>query len=134
MSEEKQKRSIIIVDDDPSILALVSRALEREGYEITTAASGDEASEKTSKKKFDLMFLDMNMPGLNGMDVLTIMASRNTDIPIVMLTVVDDLDAEIEAFKRGACAYLTKPCKMIDIVHIANSVLNGRSVLEEMPG
>ncbi|MCP4613569.1 MAG: response regulator [Planctomycetes bacterium] len=134
MSEEKQKRSIIIVDDDPSILALVSRALEREGYEITTAANGDEASEKTSEKKFDLMFLDMNMPGLNGMDVLTIMASRNADIPIVMLTVVDDLDAEIEAFKRGASAYLTKPCRMIDIVHIANSVLNGRSVLEEMPG
>ncbi|MCP4632638.1 MAG: response regulator, partial [candidate division Zixibacteria bacterium] len=113
--------------------ALVSRALEREGYEITTAANGNEASHETAKKKFDLMFLDMNMPGLNGKDVLTIMASRNTDIPIIMLTSVDDLDAEIEAFKRGACAYLTKPCKMIDIVHIANSVLNGRSAPEEIP-
>jgi len=80
------------------------------------------------------MFLDINMPGLNGMDVLTIMANRNADTPIVMLTAVDDLDAEIEAFKRGASAYLTKPCEMSAIVHIANSVLNGRSTTEETPG
>jgi DNA-binding response OmpR family regulator len=134
MSEEKRKGSIIVVDDDPSILELITRALQLEGYEITTAENGQEALHETAKKKFDLMFLDINMPGLNGMDVLTIMTSRNTDTPIVMLTAVDDLDAEIEAFKSGAAAYLTKPCEMINIVHIANSVLNGRSTAEEMPG
>ena len=57
MSEEIRKGSIIIVDDDPSILALVSRALEREGYEITTATNGSEAFDETARKKFDLMFL-----------------------------------------------------------------------------
>ncbi|NQT71152.1 MAG: response regulator [Chloroflexi bacterium] len=134
MSEEKRKGSIIIVDDDSSIRELVTRALQHEGYEITTAENGQEASHEMAKKKFDLMFLDINMPGLNGMDVLTIMANRNADTPIVMLTAVDDLDAEIEAFKRGASAYLTKPCEMSAIVHIANSVLNGRSTTEETPG
>ncbi|MBT4512634.1 MAG: response regulator [Chloroflexi bacterium] len=133
MSEENRKGSVIVVDDDSSVRELVTRALQREGYEITTAANGSEASHATARKKFDLMFLDINMPGLNGLDVLTIMAVGNPGIPIVMLTAVDDPDAETEAFKRGAAAYLKKPCKMIDVIRTANSVINGKSMAEEMP-
>lgn len=132
MSEENRKVSIIVVDDDPSIRELVSRALQREGYEITTAANGNEASYATAKNKFDLMFLDVNMPGLNGLDVMTIMAVGNPGTPIVMLTAVDDPDSEAEAFRRGAAAYLKKPCKMNDVIRTANAVLNGETVVEEI--
>ena len=123
MREIKTKGSIIVVDDEASVRDVVSRVLREEGYEVTSAASGREALEVTARRTFDLMFLDIRMPGMNGLDVLTLMSAGSPSTPVVMLTGVTSDDAENEAVQREAFAYLTKPCDLTEVTDIANKLL-----------
>lgn len=131
MEETKVKGSVIVVDDEASVRDVVSRALREDGYEVITAANGKEALELTARRTFDLMFLDINMPGMNGMDVLTLMSACSPATPVVMLTGVVDMDNQNEANHREAFAYLTKPCNLTKVTSIANKLIAKTASPEE---
>ncbi|MBT4511990.1 MAG: response regulator [Chloroflexi bacterium] len=113
----------MVVDDDQSVRDIVARALRSEGYDVITAANGRDALERTSRRSFDLVFLDIRMPGLHGLDVLTLMTAGRPTTPVVILTGQADSDTEERAAQLGAFAYLKKPCSVREIVEVAERLI-----------
>ncbi len=99
---------ILVVDDDPQIRRVLRTTLIAQGYEVIDARSGDEALERVRAEKFDLVVLDMNMPGMNGIETCRSIRS-GSDIAIIMLTVRDSEEDKVEALDAGADDYVTKP-------------------------
>jgi two-component system KDP operon response regulator KdpE len=99
---------ILVVDDDPQIRRVLRTTLIAQGYEVVDARSGDEALERVRNEKLDLVILDMNMPGMNGIETCRLIRS-GSDIAIIMLTVRDSEADKVEALDAGADDYVTKP-------------------------
>jgi len=98
----------MIVDDDPQIRRVLRTALVAQGYEASDARNGEEALEKLRAGKMDLVILDINMPGMSGLETCRMIRSTS-DIPIIMLTVRDAESDKVEALDAGADDYMTKP-------------------------
>jgi two-component system, OmpR family, KDP operon response regulator KdpE len=99
---------IMVVDDDPQIRRVLRTALVAQGYEAVDARNGEEALDMIREQKADLVILDVNMPGMNGLETCRALRSI-TEIPIVMLTVRDAESDKVEALDAGADDYVTKP-------------------------
>ena len=99
---------IMVVDDDPQIRRVLRTALVAQGYEIVDARNGEEALETLRDGKLDLIILDMNMPGMSGVETCRTIRSTS-DIVIIMLTVRDAESDKVEALDAGADDYMTKP-------------------------
>ena len=113
---------IMVVDDEPDIVYLVSKMLKKEGYEVITAYNGKEAFDKLETERPDLMLLDVMMPGLNGWETSKKIKSdpRYSSIPIAMLTVKASEEDMEKSFKyAGSDAHISKPIireKMLNTV------------------
>lgn len=110
---------IMVVDDEPAIVKVVTMMLEREGHEVTSAYSGEEALEKLKMEKPDLVLLDIMMPGLDGWETCRrIKEGQDTkDIIVAMLTVLDMDDSKKKSFQFSkADAHMTKPMNKDKIV------------------
>src|SRR5262245_42850957 len=99
---------ILVVDDDPQIRRVMRVTLTGQGYEVDDAPGGDAALEKLRDARFDLVLLDMNMPGMNGLETCRGIRSQS-DVAIIMLTVRDTEADKVEALDAGADDYVTKP-------------------------
>lgn len=99
---------ILVVDDDPQIRRAMKAALTARGYEASDVRTGDEALEKLRSETFDLILLDVNMPGSSGMEICRVIRS-SSDIAIIMLTVNNSEKSKVEALDAGADDYVTKP-------------------------
>jgi len=99
---------ILVVDDDPQIRRVMRVTLTGQGYEVDDAKSGDAALDKLRDERFDLVLLDMNMPGMDGLETCRAIRSQS-DIGIIMLTVRDTEADKVEALDAGADDYITKP-------------------------
>jgi len=100
---------IFIVDDELVMRKSLSGWLERDGYEVDTAESGEEAIEKLKKTRFDLLLVDIKMEGISGLDVLKHVMENDPDVAVVMITAYGSISTAIEAMKNGAHDYLLKP-------------------------
>ena len=101
--------TILCVDDEPAILTLVSRVLERAGHEVVGAASGPAALGVLAQKSVDLVLCDHSMPGMTGIELLEAMAAAGHAVPVVMLTGQASIEHAVTAMRAGAVDYLTKP-------------------------
>jgi two-component system KDP operon response regulator KdpE len=99
---------ILIVDDDPQIRRVLRTALVAQDYEVADVRNGEEALERFREGKFDLVILDMNMPGMGGLETCRTIRSTS-DTSIIMLTVRDAESDKVEALDAGADDYMTKP-------------------------
>lgn len=99
---------ILVVDDDPQIRRVMRSTLTAHGYQVNDARSGEEAMEELRKSSYDLVLLDMNMPGMGGMETCRSIRS-GSDIAIIMLTVNDAERQKVDALDAGADDYVTKP-------------------------
>jgi two-component system KDP operon response regulator KdpE len=99
---------ILVVDDDPQIRRVMRVTLTGQGYEVDDVRSGDAALEKLRDARFDLVLLDVNMPGMSGLEVCREIRSQS-EISIIMLTVRDSEDDKVAALDAGADDYVTKP-------------------------
>ena len=99
---------IMIVDDDPQIRRVLRTALVAQDYEVVDARNGEEALEKLRDEKLDLVILDVNMPGVNGLEACRSIRSTS-DVAIIMLTVRDADSDKVDALDAGADDYITKP-------------------------
>jgi DNA-binding NtrC family response regulator len=100
---------ILVADDEKEILISCRKILERAGYEVATAPSGAEALKILKSARYDLFFVDLRMPGRDGMEVLSLARSIDPGMIIIMFTAYATLDTAVEAIKRGAFDYLAKP-------------------------
>ena len=102
---------VLVVDDQPSNLRVISALLERHGYAVTTAEHGADALAALEGQLPDLLLLDMLMPGMDGFDLLREIRARAawSSLPVVFLTVAQDRDLLLRAFDAGAVDYVTKP-------------------------
>ncbi len=100
---------IFIVDDELVMRKSLSGWLKRDGYEVDTAESGEEAIEKLKMTRFDLLLVDIKMEGISGLDVLKHVRENDPDVAVVMITAYGSISTAIEAMKNGAYDYLLKP-------------------------
>lgn len=112
------ENEILIVDDAPENLEFVQLILSEDSYRFTTASNGNEALQKIRSGHFDLILLDVMMPGLDGFEVCKILKQSEVlkDIPVIFLTVMMDEDSITRAFSLGAEDYITKPFNAAELL------------------
>jgi len=125
------KGTVIVVDDDGSIRRALSEILKNEGYEVIPAADGTTALSITARRTFDLMFLDIMMPGYNGLEVITLMQAARPDMPIVAVSALSDQDIINQALLLGAREYVRKPFSPKQIAEIATRIVSGENGKED---
>ncbi len=114
---EQQSANIMVVDDEAVARISLAEVLKLEGYRVATAASGEEALSLLDKSEpFDLIVLDLKMPGMDGLDVTDAVRRRSPGTVIVLLTAFGTLETAMQAIKHGAHDYLLKPCPVPDIL------------------
>ncbi|HET6231794.1 MAG TPA: sigma-54 dependent transcriptional regulator, partial [Longimicrobiaceae bacterium] len=106
-------RSVLLIDDEASILRLLARYFERQGWEVFQAMSGEEGVPLFEMQRPDLVLLDLQLPGLPGLHVLELLVAR--DATVIMLTGTGDVQTAVEAMQLGAESFLTKP---VDLAHL----------------
>ena len=106
---------ILVVDDEPQIRRVMRTTLVARGYMVSTARNGEEALDKVREERFDLVLLDINMPGIGGMEACRIIRSQS-DIPIVILSIRNAEKEKVEALDAGADDYVTKPFSMPELL------------------
>ena len=115
---------ILIIDDESSLRQTLARILQRDGYEVTTAASGMEGLSLVTQHTFDLVYLDIRMPDMNGLDVLKTIHAEQPELPVILFTAQPDLHSAVEALRRGASDYLMKPLKPETVLARTLSILS----------
>ncbi len=119
------RRTVLVVDDEPDVLLLCRVNLEFEGYEVIEAADGEEAMERVRSARPDVVLLDVMMPKMDGWQVLGAIKEdpELADIPVVMLTAkVQDQD-QIRGWSQGAADYITKPFSPLALSQVLQDVL-----------
>lgn len=107
--------SVLVVDDDTEMRALVLEVLRNEGYEAVEARNGAEAVQAFRGRKFDLILMDKNLPGPSGLDLLPGLLGVSHGSRIVMMTAFGDLPSYVEAFEKGVAEYLFKPFRIEEL-------------------
>jgi DNA-binding NtrC family response regulator len=119
-----EKNRILVVDDEDALRTVLSGELVSEGYEVRTAADGDEAISNVQKENYDLVLLDIKMPRLNGFEVLKFIKEKYPKTKVVMLTGFADLKNAIESKKLGAEDFVSKPYDLVDLLTTIERVLS----------
>ena len=100
---------ILVIEDDPTVGEFVKRGLEEQRWQVDLVANGIAGERLAVSQPYDLVVLDMRLPGKNGLDVLRTLRSRGFERPILVLTAQDAVDAKVETLRAGADDYVTKP-------------------------
>ena len=122
---------LLIVDDDPVTVDLLREVLSKEGYEVTTALSGEEAISQGTGNLFDIVITDVRMGEKDGMDVLRFFRRTSPETSVIVVTAFGSIDTAIEAIREGAFDYISKPFKLEEIRITVKRALDQRRLLRE---
>lgn len=116
---------ILIVDDEPDIVELVSYNLKKDGFRVTTASDGEEALKKIRKDRFDLVVLDLMLPGIQGVELCRIIRNdpKTANTPIIMLTAKGEEVDRVIGLESGADDYMTKPFGARELIARIKAIL-----------
>src|SRR6266850_3383875 len=118
--------SILIVDDQPSACETLKTFLQKQGYRASSSNSAAEALEHLAQDRFDLVLTDVCMPQRNGLDLLREIVHRGGNEDVVVMTAFATIDQSVEAMRRGASDYITKPFKLEDLANTLARALERR--------
>ena len=107
---------VLVVDDDPQLRQALTRALELDDYEVTTASNGAQALDSISQRRPDVVVLDVMMPYVGGLDVCRTLRERRDKVPILVLTARDEVGDRVAGLDAGADDYLTKPFALDELL------------------
>jgi two-component system, OmpR family, KDP operon response regulator KdpE len=124
---------ILVVDDDPQIRRVMRVTLTGQGYEVDDAKDGEAALEELRDHRFDLVLLDMNMPGMGGLETCRAIRGQS-DIAIIMLTVRDSESDKVDALDAGADDYITKPYQTPELLARIRAALRRTPSMQEPSG
>lgn len=122
------KGSLLLVDDDQAFLQVLSKAMVRRGYEVSSSASIDEAVYRARKEVPAMAVVDLKLEGESGLDLIPLLIDINPEINIVVLTGYSSIATAVTAIKRGASDYLSKPVTAGDVI----KALSGEHQRDEM--
>jgi two-component system response regulator AtoC len=111
-----ERKKILIVDDEEAMRHMLTLILKREGYEVQSAEKGSEALHLVDSESFDFMLLDVVMPEMNGLDLLQALKKKKVESTVIMMSAYGNLDTAVEAMKRGAYDYVSKPFRPDEIL------------------
>jgi DNA-binding response OmpR family regulator len=126
MSRRSNPARILVVDDDPDTVDILSRHLQREGFVAIEAFCGADCLQIARGSDVDVILLDLMMPGMDGFEVCQELKGdpKTAEIPIILITARDDIEARAEGIRLGASEFLTKPFSRRQLVSRINSQLN----------
>src|SRR6476660_6971 len=130
-SNEFKGLSILFADDERSLQELMKLEIPRMGHRVTVCPDGITAAAALEKDTFDCLLVDLDMPGLNGIDVIAKAKELCPDADAVVLTGKSSLETAIAALRHGAFDYLTKPCKLVEIEALMRRVLDKRKLTQQ---
>lgn len=125
---EKAKYTVLIVDDDDEFRTSLSKTFAKEGYQVSAAADGLEALGRIREDRFDLAIVDLKMPGLGGIELLTGIKKASPDTEVIIVTAYGETATKLAAMRAGAFGYLDKPVKRKEILRYAERALSKRPV------
>jgi len=122
---------ILIVDDDTDARSALVRVLEKDGYSVAGAASAQEALRKFDQCPFDLVLTDMRMEGMDGIELLRVLKTRRSDIPVIIMTAFASVDTAVQAIDERAYDYLRKPYQLAEMRAAVRRALDHASLARE---
>ncbi|MDO8476491.1 MAG: sigma-54 dependent transcriptional regulator [Candidatus Rokubacteria bacterium] len=125
------KARILVVDDEKSMRDLLSITLEKEGYDVLTAAGGEPAIEALHRETVDAVITDLRMPKVDGLQVLRVAKEISPDTAVIVITAVASTETAVEAMKLGAYDYITKPFKLDEVNLIVRNALERKRLRDE---
>ncbi len=131
MPKISHSEKILVVDDNPDILKILEDRIESLGYRVVTARDGEQALERVADEEPDLVFLDIQIPKIDGMAVLKSLRSQATDLPIIIITAFGTIEKAVEAMKEGAYDFVTKPFSSEYIQIVIKKALEARTLKQE---
>ena len=130
-SRESQGLALLFADDERSLQELMKLEIPRMGHRVTVCPDGITAAAALEKDTFDCLLVDLDMPGLNGIEVIAKAKELSPDVEAIVLTGKSSLDTAIAALRHGAFDYLTKPCKLVEIEALLNRVQDKRRLTQK---
>ncbi len=116
VAQPVSQRRVLVVEDDAVVLGLLTKIIGEAGYDVVGAPTGEAALAELDKQLFDAVLLDLNLPGVQGMDVLSVGPTLQTDVPFIVMTAFGSVDTAVEAMKRGAFDYVSKPFRTEELL------------------
>lgn len=116
--------SVLVVDDEQRQREIYRDILQDEGYEAVTASSGETALHLVAQKRFDLVLTDLNLTGMNGIELLTELQRADPTVAVILITGYPSIESAIDATKRGVYQYLEKPVDRAKLLEVVNDALN----------
>jgi two-component system copper resistance phosphate regulon response regulator CusR len=101
--------NVLVIEDDPTVGGFIRRGLEEQRYRVSLVPNGEDGERIAASESFDVIILDMRLPGKSGLDVLQSLRARGFETPVLVLTAQDAVDAKVRTFRAGADDYVTKP-------------------------
>jgi DNA-binding NtrC family response regulator len=120
---------ILIVDDDPYFLRVLSRILSGEDYQVSTADGAVEACQLLREKAFDVVISDLRLPDGDGLSILQEIREAGNEVPVVILTAYGEVDSYLSAMNAGATEYLNKPVKSAELLTVVRNCLRARGAV-----
>jgi DNA-binding NtrC family response regulator len=116
--DERRKTTILVLDDEPIVLKRLRPALEKAGYEVEVFSRSSEAMARVMDKNFDIVITDLKMPGLDGMQFLTMVKQGSPKTEVIVITGFATMETAKESFQMGVFDFLAKPFKLAEIQEI----------------
>jgi len=129
---ENQRRKILVVDDDPETQKIVTSALEHEGYKVSTADSGDQAIQQMNQWRPHLVLLDVNMPGLNGIETLRVLREKDEYVSCLFVSGMSGSEDVIRGLDAGADDYVRKPFDVLELLARVRSQLRIKDLNDKL--
>ena len=123
---EHSGEHLLIVEDEPEMRDLLRKVLEKEGYRVSVAGDGREASGRIAREDFDLIVTDMLMPSVGGIELLEVIQRSHPALPVIIVTAFGDWDSYSRALALGATAFISKPLRMSELTAAVHAALAKR--------
>ena len=127
----RRNGSVLVIDDEEIMREILQTLLEREGYAVRIAASGQDGLDLARALPFDAVIVDVMMPGIDGLQVLEELKKQDDNLPVLMITAFASMDTAIKAMKLGAFDYITKPFKNDEVLVVLRNAIEHRRLRDE---
>lgn len=124
--------TVLIIDDEPHLPHQLARYLRKQGYEVTTTADGESGLLELQKNMIDLVLLDLRLPKMSGLEVLSCLRKQDQELPVIMFTAYADVQTAVEAMKLGASDYLLKGFDLDELLLVVQRALETSAMYREL--
>ena len=133
-TNQATRRKVLVVDDEKNIRLMLTQALADGDTDVETAVNGEEALAKSEQMAYDLVLLDLMLPGMDGLHVLRELRRRRPNVPVILLTAHGTVESAVEAMRAGAVNYLQKPFAPRELREAVEGALNSSAAGHDPSG